>query len=93
MEYEKDGYDYIELDVEYKDTEDLPISFGGISGGGAWQVVLRGPSVEQLQPARYLYRGVPIYQSKLINRKRTVTCHGRRSIYNSLLTRIEAEFT
>jgi hypothetical protein len=92
QEYEKDGYDYIDLDVDYDDTEDLPKSFGGISGGGAWQVILSGPTVERLEPESYLYRGVPIWQSELRDRHRTVTCHGRKSIYGSLLTRIEAEF-
>jgi hypothetical protein len=90
-EYETDGYDYLDMTVEYKEGENIPTSFGGISGGGLWQVKLKGERADQLEPIQYLYSGVPFYQSALRDNRRIIKCHGRRSIYNSLFERITHE--
>jgi hypothetical protein len=88
-EYEKDNYDYFDFDVEYKDTEDIPTNFGGVSGGALWQVILRGPSPARLEPARYMFCGVPFYQSELRQRRRIIRCHGRKSIYDALFQMVK----
>lgn len=86
--YEKDGFDYIEVRAEYKEDRELPSSFGGISGGGLWQVLLRSDETGMSHPVRHLFLGLPFWQSARKEDWRTITCHGPASIYKQLLSQI-----
>ncbi len=90
--FEKDGYDYIEVGVEYKDGADIPSTFGGMSGGGLWQVPLRQVEGEALEPSTYLLSGVIFYESPIENQRRFVRCHGRRSIYESVCSAVRTKY-
>jgi hypothetical protein len=79
-QYVDGGYDYIEINVEYANNQNIPISFGGVSGGGLWQVTIRQASAA-LEPVRYFLCGVPFYQSELNNNRRFIRCYGRESTY------------
>jgi hypothetical protein len=71
-------HDYIETEINYRDNPDAtPRSFGGMSGGGAWHLL---PSPENTLV--FYLGGVIFYQSALVDDRRTVYCHGRRSVYN-----------
>jgi hypothetical protein len=80
-EYSYGGYDYIEVGVEYAQGLDVPHTFGGVSGGGLWQVPFRKLPDGTFEPVNYYLSGVIFYQSDLIDGKRFIRCHGRKSIY------------
>jgi len=88
--YDEEGYDYIEVIVEYEEEATLPTTFGGISGGGLWQVTIQ-PGSGDLRRDRYLLSGMPFAETKaIIDGKRTIFCHGPRSIYDVSYTFLEA---
>ncbi len=88
--YKKEAYDYIETEVYYNQGEKLPSSFGGISGGGLWQVLVEKKSEEELISKRYLFSGVVFYQSSISDDRRVIKCHGRESIYTKLFEYINS---
>lgn len=88
--YEEGGFDYIDSWVEYTDDESLPRTFGGISGGGVWQVTYAGTPESGMAPRRYLLAGVPFAQSPLENRRRSIIAHGARSVYDNAYRQIKA---
>lgn len=62
----------------------LPKNFGGISGGGLWQILLKDSSVDKFEPTCYILSGLAFYQSELKANKRLIRCHGRQSIYKNV---------
>lgn len=88
-EYESNGYDYIEIEVEYGKQLDVPTNFGGYSGGGIWQVAFKKSESGDLSPTDYLLSGLVFYQSKIENQIRYLKCHGRRSIYHHAYDKIK----
>jgi len=76
----EDRFDYLKFAVSYDDDSDAPASFGGCSGGGLWQVplVIKEDAIVHQQP---ILSGVAFYQSDVVEDQRTITCHGRHSIY------------
>ena len=84
-EYEDSGYDYLEMSIEYGiDNSDLPSSFGGVSGGGVWQVPLSKDSEGHLKPDEYILSGVIFYQTNLEANHRLIRCHGRKTVYQNV---------
>ncbi len=76
------GFDYIEVIVQYLEEADLPVTFGGISGGGLWQVMAEG-ELENLKPNRYILSGMPFAETtEIIDGERTILCHGPISLYD-----------
>lgn len=89
--FERNGIDYVEVVTDKGPGTDTPNSFGGVSGGGLWRVQLRrleenGQIV--IRPAPYLL-GVIFRQSAEQNGCRTLRAHGPKTIYESLLPRLE----
>ncbi len=91
-QFEKEGYDYIELDVEYKEGIDIPHTFGGMSGGGLWQVPIRQLEGGELEPIKILLSGVIFYESAIENHRRSIRCHGRRSIYEKVYSALRTRY-
>jgi hypothetical protein len=91
-EFQKDGFDYIELGVEYKDGADLPSTFGGMSGGGLWQVPLRQAENGMLEPSTLLLSGVIFYEFRIDNQPSIIKCHGRRSIYQNVYDAVKMKY-
>ncbi len=79
--------------VEPKSDPDfkLPDSFEGTSGGALWRffVVEKEKKISVVE--RWLL-GVPFFQSRSADNKRTITCHGPRGIYGSLIDRVVAKW-
>lgn len=74
-------YDYISLPKIYGRKFELPISFGGMSGGGLWQVqLITGPS-GKIKPKAFLLSGVAFYQEPTVGERSSIVCHGRSSVY------------
>ena len=81
-EYENRDYDYLEMSIEYEShNQNLPDSFGGVSGGSIWQVPLSRNSQGNLEPDEYILSGVIFYQTQLEKNHRFLKGHGRKTIY------------
>lgn len=86
--YTKDGFDYIEADVEYDKGLNLPSTFGGMSGGSLWQVTITKNSDGKFETGRYFLSGVAFYQSEIKASKRFIKCHGRESLYKNVYSKV-----
>lgn len=80
-EYAFGEYDYFDFEVQYNDRTDSPLSFGGVSGGGLWQVIIAQKPDGELMVKEAILSGVAFSQTELVDNKRTIKCHGRKSIY------------
>jgi len=90
-EYTSQDYDYLKTVAHYKPERDLPMSFGGTSGGGLWQVPLLGSAKGELEIKEMILSGVAFYQSEKKNNMRKIKCHGRQSIYKTAYEFIKKE--
>jgi len=80
--HQRANWDYLDLGINL--SKNPPSSFGGMSGGGLWQI-----DIERYEDkdGTLLWRpgaaleGVAFYQSKPANGRRFIRCHGRRSLY------------
>ena len=67
--YTQDGFDYVEADIEYGKGLDIRSTFGGMSGGGLWQVTFKKNSNETLEAVRFFYPALHFISLKLENQK------------------------
>lgn len=74
-------YDYFELKVRCGSDKGLPLTYGGVSGGGLWQVPLTRTEKGQILAKEYILSGVAFYESEMRDQMRFIKCHGRESIY------------
>jgi hypothetical protein len=85
---EEGGFDYLSVEVRYDRAYEGPKSFGGCSGGGLWQAILKNQDgavvIEEL-----LLAGVPFYESGNENGRGIIECHSRRSIYKVVVEALE----
>lgn len=72
-------YDYYKFPVPEGNREQAPKSFGGMSGGGFWQIRIRRVP-EGLVTLRPLLSGVVYFQIDT-PQELALLCHGRRSVY------------
>jgi hypothetical protein len=81
--HQRDGYDYFDPSAKLT-LAAVPSSFGGVSGGGLWQVGLSSTAAGKIQwDGKRHFRGVAFWQSPVLNERRVVRCHGPRSIYDT----------
>lgn len=84
-EHDANGFDYVEMQIDYRQPNpELPASFGGCSGGGVWQVPLRKNAKGDIEEEEHLLSGVVFYQTKVNDGIRRLKCHGRKSIYEKV---------
>jgi len=88
---ERENYDYLQMDADYKLGDYLPTSFGGLSGGGLWCIPLDTASSdsEHLRFRSPKLAGLVYYQTRLKEGKRRLCCHGPKSIYCRLTEAIQ----
>lgn len=84
--YERDGFDYFETDIDAHAT--VPNEFGGMSGGGLWQVPVAVAGPNSFTPVDHFLCGVIFYQGTGENQKRYLRCHGRKSIYKYVFEKL-----
>jgi hypothetical protein len=83
------GHDYFAFPVSYGGRSVAPKSFGGMSGGGLWQVPLARDAQRQIKHETPLLSGVVFYQEPTTEMYCGVKCHGRMSVYNVAFEAIE----
>lgn len=88
---EREGFDYSDLEIDIS-TAGAPESFGGVSGGGLWKILVYQSQESGKIEWRRSLEGVAFYQSDAKDGNRIVRCHGPKSIavVNSLLTKQES---
>lgn len=74
-------HDYFAFPVSYGGRSVAPRSFGGMSGGGLWQVPLTRDPNGQIRHKTPLLSGVVFYQEVTTETSCNVKCHGRQSVY------------
>jgi len=74
-------HDYFAFPVSYGGRSAAPKSFGGMSGGGLWQVPLARNGEGQIKYKTPLLSGVIFYQEPTTETYCGVKCHGRVSVY------------
>lgn len=82
--YEEDNFDYCRAVVNYEENINIPQSFGGMSGGGLWKIILKitKDSVPKIDKA--ILCGVPFYETGMENNQRKIICHAHKSIYDNI---------
>ena len=90
-EYIENDFDYIEVPVSCGTADVIPSNYGGVSGGGLWQVPLYVDEKEKRFWGDPVLSGVAFYQSDMENNSRTIKCHGRQSIYRKLIQTLESK--
>ncbi len=84
-------FDYFDFDVYYNERTQSPINFGGVSGGGLWQVIIARKPYGELIVKETILSGVAFYQTPLVENKRIIKCHGRKSVYNQVYRIVKSE--
>lgn len=79
--YKFGDFDYCDYQVNYDNSPDIAGTFGGVSGGGLWQIPLRKGSDQIIEPKEYILSGVVFYQALRTSVYRTIKCHGPKRIY------------
>lgn len=74
-------HDYFDFPVSYDARSIAPTSFGGMSGGGLWQIPLIRDAERQIKYETPLLSGVVFYQEPTTDNYCGVKCHGRASVY------------
>lgn len=75
-------HDYFDFPVSYGGRSVAPKSFGGMSGGGLWQVPLMRNANGEIKYKTPILSGVVFYQEPTTEAYCGVKCHGRLSVYN-----------
>lgn len=73
-------HDYYRYPVGPESRDSVPPSFGGMSGGGLWQIPVRKLPSGELVPMEPLFSGVIYYQINTPS-EYALLCHGRKSVY------------
>ena len=84
-ERSRDDYDFLEFKTRYHEHYKGPQSYGGFSGGGLWHLLIKESKKGRPEVTDRILSGVAFYQSPIHERIRTITCHGRQSIYRNAI--------
>lgn len=81
---DKKDWDYFDSSIYYEAQSELPETFGGVSGGPVWGMILRKidrkPFVEVLDSALI---GITFYQTDVKGRQRFLRAHFVKSIFHT----------
>jgi hypothetical protein len=88
-------YDIFEVEADYGQPTDTPLSFGGASGAGLWRTVIKkiGEGEEYEICEHPKLAGIAFYQTDLIDKKRTIRGHGISSMYTMAVQGIKKRST
>ena len=91
--FERDGYDYVEVESYRTDANRAPTSYKGVSGGALWRVpILRKAEDDNSKvfTEKLTFAGVPFYEFPAEKGGIRIRCHGPKTIYESLLLKLKA---
>jgi hypothetical protein len=74
-------HDYFTIPIAPSAPPPVPKEFGGMSGGGLWQIPLVRRESAELDHARPLLSGLAFYQHPVTRAGSALRCHGRASLY------------
>ena len=81
--FERDGWDYLESNMWYGGTPDLPPTFRGVSGGPVWGMHIRkNKSDGRLTIEKSSLIGITFYQTAMKGDERRLRAHFIKSIYD-----------
>lgn len=80
----RDGFDYLDLRGRPGVDPDMPVSFGGASGGGLWQGLIVKHPDGRLALSEVIFSGVIFFESDIVEAVRTLRSHGRVSVHERL---------
>ncbi len=75
-------HDYYLFPVTEARRASSPKDYGGISGGGLWQIPIRKEPDGAVRPLAPLLSGVVFYQQPVQQGTLALKCHGRKSVYS-----------
>lgn len=79
---ERGKYDYCKFPIRDMQVNQKPNDFGGISGGGLWQIVLDATEGGEIKVKDSLLRGLVYYQDPFDTQGHSaLRCHAHKSIY------------
>lgn len=79
--HQREGYDYFDAGAKVE-LPGVPSSFGGVSGGGLWEIGLSMTKSGTISwGGKRYFRGVAFWQSPLSDGRRVIRCHGPQSIF------------
>ncbi len=84
-EYTNQGYDFFDFETKYDENYEGPIKYGGMSGGGLWQIMIEKSENDHYRVKDRILSGVAFYQSSLEDDIRIIKCNGRRCIYEKVI--------
>lgn len=76
-------FDYYKFPIDTELQDSSPKNYGGISGGGLWQVILKENENKGIEIDEVILRGVNFYQFPLVDGKTGLRCHGYKSVYDT----------
>ena len=82
--WDEKGYDLYQTGVDYGNSPGLPSTFGGVSGGGLWNVCLSKQQDNSLASGTPILCGVAFFETEREGDKRGIICHGVNSIFEKL---------
>lgn len=85
---ECNGYDLVSFETNRNESENAPSDYRGWSGGALWRVYVTKDNDGQPSVSDKRIFGVAFHQSDLVEGKRTITCHGPKSVYQNLLREV-----
>jgi hypothetical protein len=65
------------------------LNYQGLSGGALWRVYITKDSNGEPSVLEKMIFGVAFHQSELVGGARTITCHGSKSVYDTLIHEIQ----
>jgi hypothetical protein len=80
--HEREGYDYLDTTAKLA-LAGVPSTFGGVSGGGLWEIGLSMKKHVISWDGSRRFCGVAFWQSAVDDGRRVIRCHGPRSIFEA----------
>jgi hypothetical protein len=78
-----------DVGVDYSADDDLPKSFGGLSGGGLWHLAVREhQETGKLVHDSPMFAGVVFYQEQISETRKILRCHLTNSVYKRVIDTI-----
>jgi hypothetical protein len=81
-----DGYDYFDFVYERRSKDLAPHSWGGVSGGGLWQIALKREG-STIVDTSALLSGIAFFQDERSGTPFSIRCHARRVSFTKSLTK------